>query len=157
MRYKSVYNIIRSSRDNCISYLNARLSLQLLSTYQVSVSRGELGTFCGQWSPLFLDLTHGGFLFSHQIITGTLYLHKMEQPATLFMTYKQKAFERGILFRLCDFTSIQVLRLQWNCVCVPSFRSERKWFVNNVNYSQAVTNGCFFCKANSYSCPRRSF
>ena len=153
MWYKFVYKIIFFP-DNCISYLNARLSLQLLSTYQVSVSRGELGTFCGQWSPLFLDLTHGGFLFSHQINTGTLYLNIME-TATLLMNNKQKAFERGILFRLCDFRSVLVLRLQWNCVCVPSFRSERKWFVNNVNYSQAVTKGCHFSRANRYSCPRR--
>lgn len=73
---------IQSETNRKISYLHTRLSLQFLSTYQVSVSRGKLGTLCGQWPPLFLDLTHGGSLLSHQVITGALYLEG-KKTATL--------------------------------------------------------------------------
>ena len=44
------------------------------------MSRGELGSFRGQWSPLFLYLTHSSSLFSYQVISGALYL--MEEKRT---------------------------------------------------------------------------
>ena len=46
----AVYITIRtqSETNRKNSYLHTRLSLQFFSTYQVSVSRGKLGTLCGQ-------------------------------------------------------------------------------------------------------------
>ena len=48
--YKIVHITIRiqSETNRKNSYLHTRLSLQFLSTNKVSVSRGKLGTLCGQ-------------------------------------------------------------------------------------------------------------
>ena len=64
-----------------VLYLHARLSFQLFSANKVSVSRGELGPFCGQCSSFLLYLTHGTPLFSHQLVTGALYLQRKKIPA----------------------------------------------------------------------------